>query len=47
MEREDLHLLHQLRPGTLLVTEGDQLEDAAPGGPGKEDIDLRSVRKRD
>ena len=47
VEREDLHLLHQLSPGALLVSEGDQLEDSAPGGAGEQNINLLSGGKRD
>ena len=47
VEREDLHLLHQLGPGALLVSEGDQLEDSAPGGAGEQNINLLSGGKRD
>ena len=47
VEREDLHLLHQLGPGALLVSEGDQLEDSAPSGAGEQNINLLSGGKRD
>ena len=43
VEREHLQLLYQLRPGPGLLCEGDELEDPATAGAGKQHIDHLAV----
>ena len=46
VEREDLELLYQLRPGPGLVCEGDELEHPATAGAGKQDVDQLAGSER-
>ena len=43
VEWEDLELLYQLRPRPLLVCEGDELDDPATAGAGKQHVDQPAV----
>lgn len=47
VEREHLELLDQLSPRSGLLCEGDELEDPAAAGAGKQHVDCLAVSEED